>query len=366
MIAFSLIYISLISSAAIAKKFKVPERSLGYKQERLIQMNESWTEYLPNIDEMDNITPYLLEFIQDPRVNQTITGDCDRLGKTGKEFHNLRCFLNIIRRCRISEAQCEYNLRGQGDAKNKNSVAFKLLAFFALSERKKDAEAFLDQLANSTFKELPSNEDIVFSLAIMYVRFRNGHNTRARIGRLHLALRRVSYITDSQFKRLYNNVVPQKNSLVIKRAETSGSGPLTNFMLSLCSLSSVIRDQTILAGCLAGVGSYCQDRTKRADCQKYYETVYGNSIYASVGSTCPNWKSGTNSRACSDAVNGICNDRKYGPKSGECNFAKFSKGYIFTNATLAPWQWRADELIPKKMMTGYLSLISLKLIRSFQ
>lgn len=92
-----------------------------------ISLDSQWPPYLPSLAQQNSILPLVKEYVFDSRVSLTNFGDCDKLGKKGVEYKNLRCFFNIIRRCMESEAKCEYNLKHQSAGARDGSLPSAIL-----------------------------------------------------------------------------------------------------------------------------------------------------------------------------------------------------------------------------------------------
>ena len=121
---------------------------------------------------------------------------------------------------------------------------------------------------------------------------------------------------------------------LVKRQSSSTVATLTTEdLLKMCPLNSVEKVD-ILAGCLGGIVYFCQGQTDLAKCRNYYDTVFSNSIFATIGANCPAWKYGPRSSNCNDAINKFQVKLEY--TTVNKGFANFFATTLFTDSKYAP------------------------------
>lgn len=340
------------AKSAMAGDQVVAKYGGNYTPVARLNYEDDWTKHIPDLSQVDDVIPLVQEYTMDPRIRRTRTGDCDRYGVKGVSYKKLRCFFNILRRCKIGEALCELNLRYHAGGRTPGTIGNVILTYLLKSVRSRPTYIeFITELAAKTFKGEPKDDDVFFAFSLMYAMVSSDSNGRHAIGKLHLALRRVSRIKEAEFLRLYDVVLSSTAENLKTAREKSGLTDITfrsvtrvqkraqvpilaDDMYTLCNLG--LR-KDILAGCLAGIAGYCQDRSSAGLdlCHKYYETTFAKSMYAKL-IDCANWKKGPDTPECSAAVKSICGNDKVG-SSGECWFATFTQTQVFTSQRLAPW-----------------------------
>jgi len=123
-------------------------------------------------------------------------------------------------------------------------------------------------------------------------------------------------------------------STLSKRQSSSTAVTLTTEQLiKTCPLYALGTNGEVLLGCLAGIVQYCSAGRDWNGCRHYYETVFGNSIFAPIAK-CAAWNFGPRSSECWVAVNNFSAKTEY--SAIDKGFAGWFSSMIFGSRTYAP------------------------------